>query len=119
MIIAISSKGKTTTDMVDTMFGRCAYFQIIDTEKHTIKCVSNSGLEATGGAGIAAANQVIEEGVEAVISGKLGPNAFNIIDKANIKQYLCDKVTVEEAIDKFDKGELKIADEAGKSHRGM
>lgn len=36
-------------------------------------------------AGIAAANQVIEENVSAIITGNLGPNAFELIEKGRNK----------------------------------
>ena len=119
MIIAISAKGKNKSDLLDSRFGRCEYFQLLDTENGTIKCINNEGLETSGGAGIAAANQIIKENASVVITGFLGPNAFNIIDASDIEAYKCDTISVEEAIEKYNKNELEKLNNPGEAHRGM
>ncbi|WP_297418269.1 NifB/NifX family molybdenum-iron cluster-binding protein [Clostridium sp.] len=119
MKIAISSKGKITDDSLDPRFGRCEYFQIYDTEVKATKILNNEGIEASGGAGIAAANQLIDEGVDVVITGSLGPNAFEIIEKAEIKAYKCEVKSIVAAIEKYNNNELEEITIAGKSHNGM
>lgn len=119
MKIAISSKGKITDDSLDSRFGRCEYFQIYDTEVKATKIVKNKGQEASGGAGIAAANQLIDEKVDVIITGSLGPNAFEIVEKAEIKAYKCESMAISAALEKFDNNELEEITIAGKSHNGM
>jgi predicted Fe-Mo cluster-binding NifX family protein len=84
MKIAVSAKGRIIEDLLDTRFGRCEYFQIHDTEIDAVKILENKGVSASGGAGIAASNQLIDEGVDVIITGNLGPNAFELIEKAEI-----------------------------------
>lgn len=61
MKIAISSTGKTTDNSLDTGFGRCEYFQIHEPLSENILILENKGNIAIGGAGIAAAQQIIDE----------------------------------------------------------
>ncbi|MBE6088100.1 MAG: diguanylate cyclase [Clostridium beijerinckii] len=119
MKIAISAKGKITDDSLDSRFGRCEYFQIYDTEVKATKIINNKGIEASGGAGIAAANQLIDEDVNVVITGSLGPNAFEIIERADIKAYKCDSISISAAIEKYNNNELEEIRIAGKSHNIM
>lgn len=119
MKIAISSKGKITDNALDPRFGRCEYFQIYDTEIEATKIVENKGQEASGGAGIAAANQLIDEQVDVVITGSLGPNAFEIIKKADIKAYKCDSISISDALEKYNNNQLEKITIAGKSHSGI
>lgn len=116
MKIAISAKGKITDDSLDPRFGRCEYFQIYDTEVKATKIVKNKGQEASGGAGIAAANQLIEEEVDVIITGSLGPNAFEIIEKTDIKAYKCDNIAISEALEKYNNNELEEITIAGKAY---
>lgn len=116
MKIAVSAKGKITDDLFDGRLGRCEYFQIHDTENKAIKILNNKGIEASGGAGIAAANQLIDEGVDVIITGSLGPNAFDIIEKSDIKAYKCEAKTVTEALKKYSNNGLKGITIAGKAH---
>lgn len=119
MKIAISSAGKNKENLLDRRFGRCEYFQIYDTENEEYRAVSNDGAISGQGAGIAAANQLIEENVDAIITGNLGPNAFELIEKAEIAAYSCEAVPVFKAVDLFSKKELMTIGSAGKPHHGM
>ena len=119
MKIAISATGKTTDDLLDMRFGRCEYFQIHDTENEEIKILENKGKTASGGAGIAAANQLIDENVDVIITGNLGPNAFEIIEKAEIKAYKCDTISIKSALEKYNNNELEEIKIAGAAHHGI
>lgn len=119
MNIAISSTGKTLDSTLDVRFGRCEYFIIYDKKNEKIKALENRGQLSGGGAGIAAAQQIIDEKVDAIITGKLGPNAFELISRARIKVYSCGSIPVKTAIEKCQSGELAELKEAGPSHNGM
>lgn len=119
MKIAISSKGKEMKDMLDPRFGRCSYFIIYDTDNESIKFIENKGQMANGGAGIAAAQQVIDESVDEVITGNLGPNAFNLFKTSGIKTYQCVNIKVKEAVELLKNGKLEELIEAGPSHTGI
>lgn len=119
MKIAISSAGKGMESMLDSRFGRCNYFVLYDAASGLIKAVENRGQTSGGGAGIAAAQQIIDEGVEALITGSLGPNAYNLIKTAGIKVYRCENTEVKKAIELLNENKLEELNEAGPSHAGL
>jgi predicted Fe-Mo cluster-binding NifX family protein len=87
MKIAISATGGNLDTMVDGRFGRAAWFLIVDsTSGELIEAIDNStGKEAAHGAGIAAAARVADKGVEALLTGRVGPKAQPVLDKANVR----------------------------------
>lgn len=119
MKIAITSSGQELKDNQDPRFGRCAYFLIYDTEQDLLKAVENKGQLSGGGAGIAAAQQITDQGVEAVITGAMGPNAYNLIKASGIKVYQCKAASCQEAVELFKEGKLTEISQAGPSHAGM
>ncbi|MCR1975802.1 NifB/NifX family molybdenum-iron cluster-binding protein [Clostridium sporogenes] len=119
MKIAISSTGKTMENLLDMRFGRCEYFQIHDTESKEVKILENEGQNASGGAGIVASNQLIDEKVDVIITGNFGPNAFEIIEKGGVKAYKCESISITSVIEKYNKGELEQISMSGPAHHGM
>lgn len=107
MKVAFSATEKNKDSILDQRFGRCDYFQVYDTETKEIKVIDNEGQSASGGAGIAASNQIVNEKVDAVVTGSLGPNAFDIINESEIKMYKCDSISIEDAIEKYNLNQLE------------
>lgn len=106
MKIAISATGKDIDSLLDMRFGRCDFFQIYDSESEEFKVVENKGQSSGGGSGIVASQQLIDENVNVIITGNLGPNAFKIIEKAEIKPYKCGNISIKSVLEKFNNGEL-------------
>lgn len=119
MIIAVSSMGKSGNNIMDSRFGRCSYFYIFDTEKNTEDVIENQGLISSGGAGMVSSRQIINKGVDVVITGALGPNAFDVLNMAGIKAYSCNSINVSSAIEKFNRNELEEIKSSKPSHFGM
>ena len=111
MKIAVSSTGDKLDAMIDPRFGRCSYFMIVNVENKEIKdfeAVKNPGVTATGGAGIQAANIIANKGAEALISGNIGPNAFNVLSGTGIKILTgVGGINIRNAVEKYLNGELK------------
>lgn len=106
MKIVISAKGNTKESLLDKRFGWCEIFQIYGTESDSYEFAANSGASTSGGAGIKAAGQIIEANADVVITGNLGPNAYELIEKAGIKAFSCDALPVFKAIELFQKNML-------------
>lgn len=108
--IAVSSTGDEMNAMVDPRFGRCNYFIIVSIEDNEIvgsEAVKNEGMNAMGGAGIRAANLIAGKGVEALISGNIGPNAFDVLSGTKIKIYTgVGGISVKQIVQSYLKGEL-------------
>jgi predicted Fe-Mo cluster-binding NifX family protein len=107
MKIGVTATGKDLSAMVDPRFGRCSHFLIIDLDSMNYESIPNEYTMATGGAGIRAAQKIIEKGVTAVITGNIGPNAFKTLSASGIKIITGASGTVKEVIEKYKKGELK------------
>jgi len=84
MKVAISSTGPGLDSEVDPRFGRCQYFIIGDTETMEHGVMDNSSAMAAGGAGISAAQAIVDKGVQALLTGNCGPNAYEVLSSAGI-----------------------------------
>ena len=110
MKIAITSTGKTKESAADPRFGRARYFLIFDADTHEYEVVDNSiSLEAPQGAGIQAAETIIDKGAKILITGHCGPKAFRVLTGAGVVVYTGASASVEEEIGRFTKGELTEA----------
>lgn len=113
MKLIITAQGTDLTSTVDPRFGRAAYFVIYDTDSKQASAIDNAqNLNAVQGAGIQAACNVIEAGAECVITGNVGPKAFTTLQAGKISIYVGAEGTVQEAIEQFNSGKLKTADQA-------
>src|SRR4030066_897247 len=120
MKIAISSTGKYLDLQIDPRFGRCQYFIFLDPETMEFEAAENQGLAAMGGAGVQAAQLVVQKGVNALITGNLGPNAASALSASGIKVYLVPGGTVKEVIEGYKAGNLREASGATVApHFGM
>ncbi len=111
--IAVSSEGPGLDDQVDPRFGRAGGFLIVDPETMECEYIENgAGQVASQGAGIQAAEVVARAGVGAVLSGYVGPKAFSALTTAGIKVGQdCEDMTVREAVEKYTRGEITLADQ--------
>jgi predicted Fe-Mo cluster-binding NifX family protein len=86
MLIAVTAKTADVDSEVDPRFGRAAFFHIIDTETHSMKVIENSqNVNAVQGAGIQAAQIVVDNKIEVLLTGHCGPKAFQVLNSAGVK----------------------------------
>ncbi len=111
MKICITSSGPNLDDIVDPRFGRCQYFIILNTDSMQFEAFDNAAIGASGGAGIQSAQFVSDKGMEAVLTGNVGPNAFNTLQATGIKIFTgISGITVEQAVEKFKSGKYQEID---------
>ena len=120
MKIAVSATGTGLDAQVDPRFGRCQYFIIIDPDTMEFEVVANSAAMAGGGAGVSAAQMVAGKGVEAVLTGNCGPNAFNVLNAAGVKVMTGVAGTVQDAVSDYKAGKYEVSSQANvRPHSGM
>ena len=107
MKICVSAVANSLDAQLDPRFGRCPYFVIVDSESMQFEAIPNMASGATGGAGIQAAQIIANKGVKVVITGNVGPNAFQALSAAGIKIVTGVFGTVREAVEKYKRGELR------------
>ena len=111
MKLAVSCVGTALGDALDERFGRAASFIIFDLDKQSYHCLNNKQvLNAEQGAGIQAAQKLVKEGADVVITGHVGPKAFRILKEAGIDVYFARGTTVKEAMEAFKQGKLEKAE---------
>ena len=107
MKIAISAAGNNLGARVDGRFGRCSWFLFVDVESMQYEAEENRNADAVSGAGTACAQLVLEKEIDAVISGKVGPNAYEALKQGGVKIFITPQdMSVKDAIDKYRKNEL-------------
>jgi len=107
MKICISAVANSLDAQVDPRFGRCPYLVIVDSETMQFEAVPNMASGAMGGAGIQAAQTIASRGVKVLITGNVGPNAFQALSASRIKIVTGAFGTVREAVEKYKRGELR------------
>jgi len=109
-MVAISAAGPNLDAAVDPRFGRCPYFVIVDTDTMQFEAVPNTSQYAASGAGIQAAQTIASKGAKAVLTGNIGPNAYQALSAAGIQTITGATGTIKEAVTKYKNGELKETD---------
>jgi len=105
---------------IDPRFGRCQYFAIGEKDTGKFEFIENSSMSAGGGAGISAAQTIVDKGVKAVLTGNCGPNAYQVLEAAGVQVITGVSGTVKQAINDFKAGKLKAASQPSvKAHHGM
>jgi len=106
MKVVVSSNGPDLKAPTSATFGRCPVYLFVDTESLEFEATPNPACDAPRGAGIRAAEFVTESNVEAVITGRVGPNATNVLQAAGVPIYLFPGGTVRQAVEDFNAGKL-------------
>lgn len=119
MIICIASSETTSDGVISPIFGRCPYYIFYDTEKDSYEALSNPSVTMGGGAGIQAAQFVVNKGAKTVISGNIGPNSAGVLQSAGIEMITGITGLVKDAVAKFKSNELHSAGHVTQAGYGM
>ncbi len=88
-------------------FGRAPYFLILHTDTSTVDILENPAASASGGAGIQAAQFVIDSGANTLITVRLGQNAADVLLAADIKVYKAMQGNADDNLAAFAAGKLQ------------
>ncbi len=122
MNIVVSAAGPGLESQVDSRFGRCPYFILVEVEGKEIKShksIENASANQMGGAGMTAAQAVAEMKADAIITVNMGPRAFIVFKQLGMEVYH-GTGTVKGVIEDFIAGKLKRVEQStGPGHMGM
>lgn len=108
MKICVTSSGATLESPFDNRFGRAPYFIIYNSDNKSFSAIDNSvNIKASQGAGIQAAQLIVDSGAKVLLTNNLGPKAGELIYASGITVYQVETDSVQMAIDLYLKGELK------------
>lgn len=113
MKVTITAQGPDLDSPVDPRFGRARYFLLVDTETGQFTAHDNAqNLNAPQGAGIQAAQTVVQLGTEAVLTGNVGPKAFAALQAGQVAIYPGVSGTARQALEELRSGRLQAAAKA-------
>jgi predicted Fe-Mo cluster-binding NifX family protein len=107
MKICVTAEGNSLDSRVDPRFGRCRYFIIVDPKSLSFEAIQNPNIDSMGGAGVQSGQLVAGKQVKAVLTGNVGPNAFQTLQAAAVEVITGVSGSVKEAVEKYNKKELK------------
>ncbi|MFC1920259.1 NifB/NifX family molybdenum-iron cluster-binding protein [Chloroflexota bacterium] len=107
MKIAVSVMTPTLDTNIDPRFGRCQHILIIDAETMQFEVIENSNTAASGGAGVSTAQMISGTGVDAVLTGNCGPNAYQVLETAGIKVITGVSGTAKDVIEDYKSGKYQ------------
>jgi len=120
MRVVVTSNGTDLSAEASPTFGRCLTYVFVDTETMEFEAVANPAANASGGAGIQAAQFIVEQGVQAVLAGNVGPNAYDVLQAANLPVFRHMGGTVRQAVEAHVAGKLQSVGGANVgTHAGM
>ena len=110
MKIAISCAQEKKEGPMDSSFGRAPHFFFIQSDGTSGYFMPNTqNKQAVQGAGIQAAQSILREGAEVLISGHCGPKAFRVLKEGGVRIFTAgsNKITVSEALTLFSEEKLE------------
>ena len=120
MKIAVSAVKADKKSQVDPFFGRCSYFGIFDTDTGGFEFLPNQAGHSAGGAGVQSAQLLADNGAVRILTGNIGPKAFQALKAAKIEIVTGVTGTVAEVVGKSIKGDYEPTGQATvQSHFGL
>lgn len=99
--------GPDLDSAVDERFGRARYILVVDLESDGLEVIDNEeNVEAMQGAGIQTAQEVSQRGAEWVLTGHVGPKAFQALNTASVNIGTGATGTVRETLERYKKGDF-------------
>ena len=113
MIIAVPVYDDDKT--VCLSFGRTPEFLFFDTEANEKKYIKNPAADAAGGAGIKAAQFIVDEKIDVLLTPRLGQNAADVLTGAEVELYKTESTDTTREINRYfdGKGERLLEFHAG------
>lgn len=118
MKMIISVEENNTNAQVADVFGRARFFAVVSSKDSTVAFFENLGAKSPNGAGIKAAQQVVDLKAKIVILPRIGKNGSDLLEAAGILLYKKIDGTVKENIDAFYSSNLKLLDEVFSGFHG-
>lgn len=118
MIIAIPVDDKNIKGNVCVSFGRAPYYMFFDTDNNDSSFINNSAANSQGGAGIKAAQIIVDNNADVLITPRCGQNAAEVLIAANVKIYKSSNNSIEENLNDLKNGKLNILTEIHSGFHG-
>jgi len=118
MKIAIPVEEKNLETKICISFGRTPYFLVYNTENKNSTFLDNSAMNSSGGAGIKAAQTLVDNEINVLLTPRCGENAANVLMAADINIYKTLNTSAKDNINAYLNGELNHLNEIHKGFHG-
>jgi len=121
MKIAMPVNEQSMDSTICISFGRAPFFMIYDTETKSVDFLDNAVAAASpGGAGIKAAQLVVDHQADVLLTPRCGENAAEVFNGSTIKMFKTVGTSIEENLKAFENEQLESLVEihAGHHHGG-
>lgn len=108
MKIAIPTKEKHPDSPVSPTFGRANHFMLFDTETGLCQPMDDGAKDSINGAGICAAQNMVDEKINVLIAHNCGMNAYQVLKEEQILVYQAVEGSASENLSKFLDGKLSL-----------
>ncbi len=116
MKIAIPTDENNIQTNVCVSFGRAPYYMFYDSDTKNTSFMDNAAASSQGGAGIKAAQSIIDSKAEVVLTPRCGNNAAEVLVAGGIKMYKSIEGSAMDNVNAFIEGKLPSLTE---SHPGF
>ena len=111
MKVVVPVESKSLEEPVCPSFGRTPLFVLFDTDSGTYEFLNNEAAASQGGAGIKAAQTLVDSGASALITYRCGENAAQVLNAAGVRMYKAQNGSVANNIAEFKDGKLSLLTE--------
>ncbi|QSX09361.1 NifB/NifX family molybdenum-iron cluster-binding protein [Alkalibacter rhizosphaerae] len=118
MKIAIPANEQRSEAGICPSFGRAPWYAIFDTLSEELHFMENTAANSPGGAGIKAAQLLVDKGVKAVLAPRCGENAAQVLEPAGIEIFRTKSEDMLENIKAFQETELDLLEEIHPGYHG-
>lgn len=108
MKIAVPVNEKNLESFVCESFGRTPYFYIYDQDTKKYDFIENKAAMSQGGAGIKAAQTIVDCNVDVLLTPRCGKNAAELMQGSNIKLFKTIHSSLVSNIDDFSLSKLPL-----------
>ncbi len=119
MFIAVPADDKSMESKVCVSFGRAPYFLIYDSDSGNADFIDNPAAASQGGAGIKAAQTVVDSQARVLLAPRCGENAAQVIDAAGIKMFKTLNDSIRANIAAYKEGRLSPLDDVHPGFHGQ
>ncbi len=108
MIIAMASNSKDENAVLDNRFGRAKYLALYHTQDKIFSYFQNTvSLGSVQGAGVQAAQMVVDSDAKALVTANCGPKAFKVLSAAGVQIYKSEAKKLSEIINLYNQNKLE------------
>lgn len=119
MRIAIPVDDNREETAVCISFGRTPWFMIQDTEGSTLEFMENAAANSPGGAGIQAAQAVVDQKADVLLTPRCGENAAEVLRAAGVRMFKTFAGTASDNVQAFLDGKLAVLEETHAGFHGQ